>query len=145
MSNPESLQFKVFFKLTLHFGRRGRENWRKTLKKDSFVIKEDSNGTKYMTIPFHELDKNHQNLDNNRQIMFAQPDKVSCPVRNFKLYFSKLHPELETFLQKPSPYYKKQNKWYCKVPLGVNTKGTMMKRISEKAETTYNYTNHCIC
>ena len=143
ISNPESLQFKVFFEIALHFGRRGRENWR-NMKKDSFEVKEDANGTEYVTIPFHELDKNHQDLDNKRQMMFAQPDKVSCPVRSFKLYLSKLHPELDTFLQKPNPFYKKQNQWYSKVPLGVNTIGSIMKRISEKAETTYKYTNHCI-
>ena len=73
------------------------------MKQDSFDIKEDASGTEYVTIPYHELDKNHQDLDNKWQMMFTQSDKVSCPVRSFKFYLSKLHPELDAFLQKTEP------------------------------------------
>ena len=38
--DPESLLYEVFFKVGLHFGRRGREDWR-NLRKDSFVFKRD--------------------------------------------------------------------------------------------------------
>lgn len=43
LSTPMSLQFKVFFELSLHFGRRGREGLRELSKNDIHFVK-DSDG-----------------------------------------------------------------------------------------------------
>ena len=60
---PESLQFKVFVDIMLHFGRRGRENLRE-LQVTDFACTTDSHGCKYIYLNKDELTKNHQ-LDEN--------------------------------------------------------------------------------
>ena len=58
---PMGLVRKVYFEISLHFGRRGREGLR-SLTKDSFVFKTDDEGKEYVTLLYNELDKNHQVL-----------------------------------------------------------------------------------
>ena len=61
--NPLALQRKVFFDISFHFARRGREGLR-ALKKSSFEIKTDASGKKFITQTFNEKEKNHQGLSN---------------------------------------------------------------------------------
>ena len=116
--NSISLQHKFFFELALHFGRRGQEGWH-NLKKQSFALKTDANGRQYVTIVHQELDKNHRQDETKTQVMFEQPDSPRRPVHSFTLYLSKLHPELDDFLQRLDPLYKTKPYWYVKSPLGV--------------------------
>lgn len=143
IDNPTNLQYKVFLEISLHFGRRGREGWR-DLKKTSFEVKKDSHGREYVTMAYQELDKNHRNNEEKTQVMFADPDSDLCPVKSFKLYREKLHKDLECFLQRPNPSYRKTGIWYVKQPVGVHLIGQIMKRISSEADTATQYTNHCI-
>lgn len=53
---PSNLQYKVFFELGMHFGRRGREGLRE-LKHSQIVFKEDSEGKNYATLSFNPLEK----------------------------------------------------------------------------------------
>ena len=97
--SPKSLQRKVWFEMSLHFCRRGKEGLHE-LRKDSFIVGM-KNGLEYVTLAYHEHEKNHQGLDpreqEKQQYMFAQPDDPLCPVRSFKLYLSKLHPSNPAF------------------------------------------------
>ena len=141
--NPTNLQMKVFFEISLHFGRRGREGWRQ-LTKQSFALKVDPSGREYLTIIYNEYDKNHQNDECKKQMMFSQPDDPNCPIKSYKKYVSKLHPNFNVFLQRLNPKFAEQPNWYIKAPLGVHTIGTMMRNISALSNTSEVYTNHCI-
>ena len=57
--NPTALQRKVYFELSLHFARRGREGLR-DLKVSSFVTKVDDAGNTYITLNHNEKSKKDQ-------------------------------------------------------------------------------------
>ena len=144
---PVALQRKVFVETGLHFARRGREGMRE-LRKDSFLFKTDDQGHEYVTIGYNEMSKNHNGLDpkdtEKVQIMYSQ-DNDLCPVKSLKLYLSKLNPANEVFYQKPKPKnYNGCTVWYENKPLGKNTLGKMMSSISEAANLSNKYTNHCL-
>jgi hypothetical protein len=141
--NPVALQRKVFIEIGLHFGRRGRENWR-TLQKDSFRIGIDPAGRRYVTIKFNEFDKNHWESENKEQYMFETPSDALCSVKSFEKYLSKLHPNCSAFLQRPDPMYQRKHTWYVNAPLGIHSISSMLKNISVDVGTTFQYTNHCV-
>ena len=143
--NPVALQRKVFVELMLQFGRRGREGLR-SMRKDSFLIKTDGRGRRYVTLSFNELTKNHQNnhKDENEeeQLMFEQDHR--CPVASFEKYLNKLHPACNDFWQCPSPSFLKTGKWFENKPVGVNTLLNMMRELSVSVGLSAMYTNHCL-
>ena len=146
--NPKELQNKVYFELSYHFARRGRERLRE-LRKDSFSARKDSEGVEYVYASYHEKEKNHSGVDpkemEKQVIMCAQPGDPRCPVYSFKLYMSKLHDECNAFFQRPKVNVKKTDAvWYYKAPVGQNKLGSMMSDISKAAELSRIYTNHCI-
>ena len=149
--NPISLQNKVFFELCLHFGRRGKEGLH-ALKKNSFeFVVDDCDPTiQYATLNFNEKTKKNHGLDakrkENDQRMYSLPDDANCPIKSLHLYLSKLHPECDSFFQRPRSGDKvvDEDIWYFNKTVGVNTLGEKMKKISEKAELSQIYTNHCI-
>jgi hypothetical protein len=142
-ANPVALQRKVFFELSLHFGRRGRENWR-SLTKDSFIICTDPAGRRYVSLAYQEFDKNHREQETKDQYMFESPDDENCPVESFVKYISKLNPSCSAFLQRPDPNFHNKPFWYVNAPLGIHTIATIMKSISQEASTSVTYTNHCV-
>jgi hypothetical protein len=142
-NNPKSLQRKVFFEVSLHFGRRGREGWR-CMTRNSFSIKKDPQGLEYVTMAYEEHDKNHQDDEEKFQCMFARPDDDLCPVYSFKLLLSKLNPNCEALLQRPLQNYQERDIWYSNAPLGVNTIANLMKEISKESGSSVTYTNHSI-
>ncbi|KAJ4933033.1 hypothetical protein JOQ06_029871 [Pogonophryne albipinna] len=80
----------VWFYTQLHFGRRGKEGLRK-LTPQSFVVKRDSAGTKYVTMAFNEETKNHKchndrERQNRRGAMFEEPGNALWPVASFEAY-----------------------------------------------------------
>ena len=140
---PEALRNKVFFDVTFHFGRRGREGW-KDVKKDSFVFKTDDEGAEYATIRYNEKTKKNNGLDKHRtekdQRMYATGDS-NCPVASLKLYLQKLDDKSDYFLQGISP---KAGKWYNGRKMGINNVNDFMKKISNEAKLSHVYTNHSI-
>ena len=143
--NPVALQRKVFVKLMLQFGRRGREGLR-SMRKDSFLIKTDGRGRRYVTLGFNESTKNHQNNrkgeNEEEQLMLEQDHR--CPVASFEKYLNKLHPACNDFWQRPSPSFLKTGKWFENKPMGVNTLHNMMRELSVSAGLSAMYTNHCL-
>lgn len=76
--------------------------------------------------------------------MYAQQGAM-CPVKSFKEYIKKLHPECDDLWQRPRESYKLTDSvWYCCSPLGKNSLSQMMPRISTLAGLSCRYTNHCI-
>ena len=148
--DPKSLQRFVWFNIMFHLIRRGRENLR-LLTKQSFAIKTDGTGRKFVYQAADELDKNHRGHDNaddspGEGRMYEQ-DGPLCPVKAFELYLAKLNPKLSGLWQKPKAkeHFKETDEvWYCNVPVGKNTLGTLMSRISKELELSQTYTNHCI-
>ena len=124
-----------------HFCRRGRENLR-DIRVYWFTFNRDENNLEYVTMR-DELDKNHRGDDNTSQQtrMYAtgMPD---CPVGTLKLYVAKLNASAPFFFQRPKMVAGAS--WYEPAPLGKNTLGSMMQRISKDAGLSQIYTNHCI-
>ena len=79
-------------------------------------------------------------LHNDNHIISAQENKTLCPVESFKMYVSLLNHECDAFFQYPS----RNNKSYDNKPVGKNSLATMMKEISEHANLSRIYTNHCV-
>ena len=57
--NPLSLQRLVWLGIGLHFGRRGRENYR-NMNFKTFLIDTDSEGRRFLQMAYCEKTKNHQ-------------------------------------------------------------------------------------
>ena len=149
--NPVSLQNKVFFELCLHFGRRGKEGLH-ALKKTSFqfVVDDCDSTIEYATLNFNEKTKKNHGTDSKRketdQRMYSLPGDPNCPIQSLHLYLSKLHPECDAFFQRPrtGENVSSEEIWYYNKAVGINTLGQKMKNISEKAQLSQIYTNHCI-
>ena len=99
MDDPKALQRKVYYEVSLHFGRRAREGLH-TLKQKHFVFKLDDNGIEYATLSYNPSEKNHQGLSQGNtehsQRMYGTGD-VNCPLKSLKFYMDKLSPQNESF------------------------------------------------
>ncbi|KAJ8026414.1 Zinc finger MYM-type protein 2 [Holothuria leucospilota] len=147
MDNPSSLLNLVWFYLEYHFCRPGREGLR-SLKKSSFGFGLDDENNEYVFLKFNEATKNHpgdlQDDFQSQNRMYATNDE-KCPVQAIKKYLSKLNPKCEYLFQRPkSSVLESDEVWYTNTPIGVNTLGNMMVKISEKAKLSQKYTNHSI-
>ena len=137
------------FRYNFFLLRRGCENLRQQTKQ-TFSIAVDSTQRKYVYQAVDELDKNHRGSDNQQDSvtvarMYEQPGNLLCPVRCFELYLSKLNPGLNSLWQRPKQMaMEDENIWYDKVPVGKNTLGLFIKKLSKSAELSKEYTNHCI-
>ena len=104
--NPIALQRKIYFEISLHFARRGREGLQQ-LRKDSFDIKTDDQGARYVTITYNEKSKRDQGDKKGgtlkEQRMYEQPNDPLCPVQSFELYLHKLSPSSDRLFQQPNP------------------------------------------
>lgn len=150
-NSPSGLQDKVWFELMLFICRRGRENLR-DLKKDHFVIETDENGRQYVTQAVDELTKKSREDSSSSRAdagrMYETGD-AHCPVSSFRKYLSKLSPDSEFLFQTPkssvpSSSSTEDSPWLKKSPMGKNTLGNMMARLSKSAGLSKIYTNHCL-
>ena len=85
--NPQALLYKVYFELSLHCARRGCEGLR-DLRRESFTLCTDENGHQYVTLAYHELEKNHQGVNRKESDrgprMYEQLNDPNCPVASIK-------------------------------------------------------------
>ena len=149
VTTPRGLQEKCLFDIIFFLVRRGRENLRQQTKQ-TFAIAVESTQRKYVYQAVDELDKNHRGSDNQQDSvtdprMYEQPGNLLCPVCCFELYLSKLNPGLNSLWQRPEQMaMEDENIWYVEVPVGKNTLGLFMKKLSKSAEMSKEYTNHYI-
>lgn len=130
--------------------RRGRENLRLHTKQ-SFAIRVDGTGRKYVYQELDVLDKKHRQNDQpddstGEGRMYEIPESPYCPVKTFELYLSKLNPALSCLWQRPRAtenFSHSDEVWYCNVPLGKNTLGTFLSLIYSELKFSQKYTNHC--
>ena len=145
--NPDGLQKLVWFSIQFKFCRRGREGQR-SLKKEDFVFKVDDVGREYAELKYNDAQKNHQGDSRKNQQsprMYGTEDE-GCPLEALKLYINKLNPKCSAFYQQPrkQKWTVADSVWFNNIPLGINTLGQMMRRISESAGLSTTYTNHSI-
>ena len=139
-SSPIRLQQKVFLDVMFHFCRRGHENLR-AISKDSFVFQKNENNVEYVTMK-DELDKNHRGNDiTSQQARMYATGTPDCPVQSLKLCISKLNASTPCFFQRPK-MVAGDACWYDAAPLGKNSIGLMMQKISKDAGLSRRYTNH---
>lgn len=145
--NPVCLQHKVFFDIAYFNGRRGCEGLRE-LRKNSFEIKEFENGQQYIQLTYNERSKKSQGDEPGQHprenIILSQPGSRKCPVYSFKLYMSKLSPNIDSFFQRPNKKFEKDGKWYHASLLGKNAVSALLPTICEKVHLQRKYTNHCL-
>lgn len=80
------------------------------------------------------------NVHNDENIMFAQPESDRCPLKSFKLYLALLSEKIPWLFQKPNIT---KNKFDAQ-PVGKHPLNNMMSTISEAAGLSKCYTNHNI-
>lgn len=149
-TTPEKLQQEIFYNIVSHFGLRGREWLRNDIKKSNIMINIDSAENEYVDIIFPNKQKNvtPESCENNKQsLMYATPDNPEqCPVVAMKAYLTKLPNDTDIFFLKPKLHPKRDETcwFYSKCPIGKNKLADMMSIISERANLSQRYTNHCI-
>ena len=90
--------------------------------------------------------KEFENIKTSRMYSYEKPNAKDCPVASIEDYPNKI-PPTNNFLF-PLPLQRitnKSNFWY--VPrrnMGKDSLGNMMRSISEKAELSQMYSNHCV-
>ena len=142
--SPRSLQRKVFFDIMFFLCRRGQENLRE-LKISDFAVGRTEDGRECVQKVSDELTKNHRE-DNEAQDggIIITTDFTDCPVKSFKKYVAVLNPKLDDFFQRPRKQPSSKGLWYDAQVVGVATLSRMMKEISQEANLSKVYTNHCI-
>ena len=132
---------KVFFEIMLHLCRRGQENLREITTDDFEII--HIKDVECVVKKSDELTKNHRD-DNQEEGIMKATGRQNCPVASFKLYTSKLNPKRNAFFQRPKERAPITGPWFDNMVLGVKTLGNMMKKLSNMANLSQVYTNHCI-
>lgn len=148
---PETLQEEVYFTLIYYLGLRGRE-WIRRLRKNDLHFCSDSNGREYLEVKgIESLQKNQQPSLSNDPVspkaprIYKSENPDMCPVSAVKLLLEKLPQDCETLFYKKTMKWEESNHWYNpKMPMGVNTIGSLMNKISKNAKLSRVYTGHCI-
>lgn len=138
-ADPEQLLQFVWFSLCFQFGHCGREGWQE-LTKQSFRIKTDDSGARYVTEIQTEQTKNYQGGSKQKDQAYSdvrmyENSMPLDPVGSFEFYISRLHPSSQALFQTPNHHFKKkESRWFRNEPLGKNTIAKLMENISSKAE-----------
>ena len=147
--DSEKLLHFVWFSLAYNFGRRGREGWRE-LTEQSYAIKKDDTGARYVTEMLTEQTKNHQGGSKHddqaySDVRMYETMRIPNPVAAFEFYLQKRHRECPALFQTPNKKScESKTTWYKKEPLSKNTISKLMENISVKAGLSRRYTNHCV-
>lgn len=145
--NPMALQYLVWLNIALHFGRRGQEGYR-VMKLNTFDIKIDAGGRRYLEQIQSEITKNHKgdkigNSYKPQGRIYEVLNDEYCPIRAFELYISLLNGDINCLWQRPNKDYLKTGNWYHKRVIGVHMLAGFLKNMCKAAGIKTKYTNHC--
>ena len=147
-ADPSVLIEYVWFCLCYYFGRRGREGWR-DFTKTSFKVSLDDKNREFIHMAHTDLTKNHRGghkqheQDYSTQKVYGSSGKLNI-IEAYKFYLTKLNPNCKALFQTPLPNYDADSHWYKNEPMGKNTLGNLMKRLSKKAGLSQDYTAHSV-
>ena len=147
-NNPNTLIEYTWFSLCFFFGRRGREGWRDMTKK-TFSISKDDKNRKYISMAETDLTKNNRGgnkqseQDYSKQQVYGSPGHLNF-IQVFEFYLSKLNPNCSALFQTPLNNYQQDKHWFRNEAMGKNTLSSIMKRISQKAGLSTEYTCHSV-
>jgi integrase len=150
-STPAELQDEFLFNCLYYFGLRGRETLR-YLTRDSFEIKTDSYGRRYLYLSGDRLSKNcraslsPKDFEDAKKVRAYECSErpMECPVKCLETYLSKLPQSTMALFPKPLSM-PKNDVWYCeKKELGKNTLGGLLAKLSKTLNLKKRYTNHCV-
>jgi hypothetical protein len=93
-----------------------------------------------------ELTKNHRNdKENFSGFMPEEPGSVYCPVSSFEKYLSKLNKKTDRLWQYPKDSYcDTDEEWFANKPVGRDSLGQFMTKLSKKCDLSQVYSNHSI-
>ena len=102
-TNAEKLLEFIGFSLCFHFARRGREGWRE-LTRQSFEIKTDDTGARYVTEKLTKQTKNYQGGSKQSEQSYSgvrvyETSTALDPVAAFEFYLCKTHPDGNALFQ----------------------------------------------
>ena len=141
--DPVVLTEATWFVLCFYFGRRGREGWAE-LRKNHFIMQTSKKG-EFITCTKTERIKNNQGGDKQSEQDYSTNEVYGPAVDIFKFFLSKLNPKCDRLFQYPvNAFSISKNVWFAEKPIGKNTLGNMMQRISEKSGLSKIYTCHCV-
>ena len=149
LQDPRRLQQAIWFIIAYNLGCRGRELYRQ-IRKDSVKIVKDDTQQSFVCIEQSATEKNHQGssasdqgrIDRGR--IYESAFGCATITELFSLYMDKLNPESPWFFQTPKAATHAGEPWYKKEPVGINTIGKIMPKISAAASLSKTYTNHCV-
>lgn len=128
-SSPTKLLYYVWFCIAYFFARRGREGYR-DMTKETFIVKTDDVGAKYVCQNITETTKNHQGGQKQSEQDYSDTRMYSAtgildPVSAYEMYYSKLNPKCEALWQTPlkDTKFRLSTNWFKNEPLGKNTLG----------------------
>ncbi|XP_014672140.1 PREDICTED: uncharacterized protein LOC106812712 [Priapulus caudatus] len=103
---------------------------------------------RYVRKKTSEQTKNHTGITNEDEgdgaRMYATGTKM-CPVSSFEKYIAKRNPDCDALLQYScGSYLESDDCWFERKPLGKNSIGQFMVKLSKEAELSDTYTNHCV-
>ena len=130
----------VWFHITVHFCLRGSEVQTQMMKQDlDFVTSGD--GSEMIKLSRDFMSKNHQSLAFSTAGCIT--DEVQVTI--IRKYVSKLNSGVDRLFQRaPMNVNETMTCWYMKSPLSHNILGVMLRRITEAANCSKQYTNHSL-
>ena len=143
--DPTDLTLAGWFVLTFHLGLRGRE-MQLDLRKQDLAISTDGEGKQYVHLSTSFSQKNHSgglsSLSDNVSTGRVQ-DEIQVEI--VKRLISLGHPKVDRLFQRANVHRKKQDDpYFVAAPLGKDSVGKFMSKISEKANLSRRYTNHSV-
>lgn len=145
ITTPEGLQNKVFIDIMMYIPNCGRGSLR-SMSISDFDVKVDEQNQRYI-VHRDTMTKSRNKDENCSGHMYEIPGSSRCPVASFLALKEVLNPGEQCMWQRPKPKTPvglTGSPWYINAPLGINTLGDKMRKISEEAGCSQKYTNYSL-